>query len=173
MGRQELFNFMDENIPKIENIKLNEPSAKKSLDDLTIDEIENMQLTNEIIKMLSSRIHENVYSDEEKRRILVALQKQLNNQETPTGPPKQETEDMNKYQQPSQPQPREYSRQSHFSRGMNPSNTSHSSSNPPQQQKSSSYYNNYNSSNSTSSHQYTPSSSTSRPPFGKIFNFLL
>lgn len=78
MGPSELFSFTDENIPKIENIQLDESVAKKSNKDFDIDNIENIKITPELIQILHNKIHNNEFSDEEKTKILAVLKKNLN-----------------------------------------------------------------------------------------------
>lgn len=79
MGKSDLFEFFDENIPKLENIKKNFDS-EKPVYDLDFSKMDNIESNPELVKSLAERIKNsefNIQSEEEKNKILSILQNQM------------------------------------------------------------------------------------------------
>ena len=79
MGKSELFEFFDENIPKIENFKKNFDS-EKPIYEIDFSKIENLESNPELLKSLAERINNaelSIQSEEEKNKLLAILQNQM------------------------------------------------------------------------------------------------
>jgi hypothetical protein len=86
MGETELFNFFDENIPKIENTKLNMQSEKQQTSDIDIDSIAKMKITPELLSTLMQKIKNKEFNEEQSAKILSILKSHLNSTNTPVQP---------------------------------------------------------------------------------------
>jgi hypothetical protein len=86
MGQSELFNFLDESIPKLENTKLYTP-VEKPTPDFDIDNIANQTMTPELLATLMQKIKNKEFNEEQSNKILNILKSQLNNQSIPEPQP--------------------------------------------------------------------------------------
>jgi predicted XRE-type DNA-binding protein len=86
MGGSELFNFTDDNIPKIENTKLED---EKPSSDFDIDNLSNIKITPEILTLLNKKIQNKEFTQEQSNKILAILQSHLNNTTKPSPNPNQ------------------------------------------------------------------------------------
>jgi hypothetical protein len=77
MGESELFNFTDENIPKIENTKPFTPPEKLT-PDIDIDDLANQTLSEELVSKLKQKIKNKEFTDEQSNRIKEILTSKLN-----------------------------------------------------------------------------------------------
>ncbi len=79
MGKSELFEFFDENIPKIENLKKNFDS-EKTIYEVDFSKIDHLETNPEFLKSIAERINNaqlSIQSEEEKNKLLVILQNQM------------------------------------------------------------------------------------------------
>jgi hypothetical protein len=79
MGESELFNFFDDNIPKIENTKIYDPVEKPN-NDIDIDNIATMKITPELLSTLMQKIKNKEFNEEQSNKILNILKSHLNEQ---------------------------------------------------------------------------------------------
>jgi len=74
-----MFEFFDENIPKIENLKKSFDS-EKPIYEVDFSKIDHLETNPELLKSIAERINNaelNIQSDEEKNKLLAILQNQM------------------------------------------------------------------------------------------------
>lgn len=79
MGKSEMFEFFDENIPKIENLKRSFDS-EKPIYEVDFSKIDHIESNPELLKSLAERINNaelSIQSEEEKNKLLAILQNQM------------------------------------------------------------------------------------------------
>lgn len=79
MGKSEMYEFFDENIPKIENFKKSFDS-EKPIYEFDFSKIDHIESNPELLKSLAERINKaelSFSSEEEKNKILAILQNQV------------------------------------------------------------------------------------------------